>query len=126
MSDQVEGSAQHTSPFWPQWFQMMYLLIALFLSPLYLYLMSLYGVGDGLMMLFMALFLSFVTYYIFYLLLGFMFLASGAYWLISRYSNHVQRMKTILWWLLALIWGIGILGFAFELIPYNSSTRTYF
>lgn len=126
MSDQVEDNAQHTPLFWPQWFQMMYLLIALFVSPLYLYLMSLYGVGDGLMMLFMALFLSFVTYYIFYLLLGLMFLASGAYWLISRYSNHVQRMKTILLWLLALIWGVGILGFAFELIPYNSSTRTYF
>ena len=126
MPVQNENNVKAVSSFWPQWLKILSLLIALIISPLYLYLMSLYGVADGLMVLLMALFLSFVTYYIVYLLLGFIVLGCTAFWLMSRYSMHVQRIKVIILWMIVFVWGIGILCFAIDLVPYNSSTRTYF
>ncbi|OTG79043.1 hypothetical protein B9T33_13850 [Acinetobacter sp. ANC 5054] len=126
MPVQIDNNVKPVTSFWPQWLKILSLLIALIVSPLYLYLMSLYGAVDGLLVLLTAFFLLFVTYYIVYLLLGFFVVGSATFWLMSRYPKHVQRIKVFLFCALALVWGIGILGFAFELIPYNSSTRTYF
>ena len=126
MAVQCENNIKAGSTFWLQWLKILSLLIALIISPFYLYLMTLYGVADGLMVLLMGLFISFVTYYIIYLLLGLAVVSGTAFWLISHYSKQRQRIEVVILWMIALVWGIGMLCFAFGLIPYNSSARTYF
>ena len=126
MSDHTQETTVEIVPFWQTWFRRVWILILLIVSPFYIYLVHLHGVGDALMVLLMALFLCFVTYYIVYLLLASLLIGGVSFWLLSRYPQQFKRIEKLVFIATAMVWGLGILGFAFEVIPYHVLQRTYF
>lgn len=126
MSDHAQETTVEIVPFWQTWFRLVWILILLIVSSFYLYLVHLHGVGDALMVLLMALFLCFVTYYIVYLLLASLIIGGVSFWLLSRYPQQFKRIEKLVFIAIAMVWGLGILGFAFEVIPYHVLQRTYF
>ena len=126
MSDHTQETTVEIVPFWQTWFRLVWILILLIVSPFYLYLAHLHGVGDALMVLLMALFLCFVTYYIVYLLLASLLIGGVSFWLLSRYPQQFERIEKWVFIAIAMVWALGILGFAFEVIPYHVLQRRYF
>lgn len=112
--------------FWRQWLQLMGLCSALFLSPTFLYLVYLHGADGAIIVLLMMLTLFFLSYLLVYLLIGLLLLGGMSFWLITKYPQHVSAVQRGIVILIALIWIIGISGFAFDFIPYNVAQRTYF
>ena len=126
MSDHTQETTVEIVSFWQTWFRLVWILILLIVSPFYLYLVHLHGVGDALMVLLMALFLCFVTYYIVYLLLASLLIGGVSFWLLSRYPQQFKRIEKLVFIATAMVWALGLLGFAFEVIPYHVLQRTYF
>ena len=126
MSNHTQETTVEIVPFWQTWFRLVWILILLIVSPFYLYHVHLHGVGDALMVLLMALFLCFVTYYIVYLLLASLIIGGVSFWLLSRYPQQFKRIEKLVFIAIAMVWGLGILGFAFEVIPYHVLQRRYF
>ena len=126
MSDHTQETTVEIVPFWQTWFRIIWILNLLIVSPFYLYLVHLHGVGDAVMVLLMALFLCFVTYYIVYLLLASLIIGGISFWLLSCYPQRLKRIEKWVFIVIAMVWALGILGFAFEVIPYHVLQRTYF
>lgn len=112
--------------FWRQWLQLMGLYSALVLSPTFLYLVYLHGADGAIIVLLMMLTLFFLSYLLVYLLIGLLLLGGMSFWLIRKYPQHVSAVQRGIVILIALIWIIGISGFAFDFIPYNVAQRAYF
>ncbi|WP_180085441.1 MULTISPECIES: hypothetical protein [unclassified Acinetobacter] len=112
--------------FWRQWLQLMGLCSALVLSPTFLYLVYLHGADGAIIVLLMMLTLFFLSYLLVYLLIGLLLLGGMSFWLITKHPQHVSAVQRGIVILIALIWIIGISGFAFDFIPYNVAQRAYF
>lgn len=126
MSDHAQETTVEIVPFWQTWFRLVWIFILLTVSPFYLYLAHLHGAGDALMVLLMAFFLCFFTYYIVYLLLASLLIGGVSFWLLSRYPQQFKRIEKWVFIAIAMVWALGILGFAFEVIPYHVLQRRYF
>lgn len=126
MSDHTQETTLAIVPFWQTWFRLMWILILLMISPFYLYLVHLHGVADALMVLLMALFLCFVTYYIVYLLLASLLIGGVSFWLLSRSPQQFKRIEKWIFIAIIMVWALGTLGFAFNVIAYHVLQRTYF
>ena len=112
--------------FWRQWLQLMGLYSALVLSPTFLYLVYLHGADGAIIVLLMMLTLFFLSYLLVYLLIGLLLVGGMFFWLITKCPQHVLAVQRGIVILIALIWIIGISGFAFDFIPYNVAQRGYF
>ena len=112
--------------FWRQWLQLMALCSALVLSPTFLYLVYLHGADGAIIVLLMMLTLFFLSYLLVYMLFGLLLVGGMCFWLITKYPQHVSAVQCGIVILIALIWIIGISGFAFDFIPYNVAQRAYF
>ena len=98
----------------------------LILSPTFLYLVYLHGADGAIIVLLMMLTLFFLSYLLVYLLIGLLLLGGMSFWLITKHPQHVSAVQRGIVILIALIWIIGISGFAFDFIPYNVAQRAYF
>ncbi|WP_180124411.1 hypothetical protein [Acinetobacter sp. YH12097] len=123
-SNLLKNTSEHS--FWRQWLQLMGLYHALVLSPTFLYLVYLHGADGAIIVLLMMLTLFFLSYLLVYLLIGLLLLGGMSFWLITKYPQHVSAVQRGIVILIALIWIIGISGFAFDFIPYNVAQRAYF
>ncbi|MCL6231356.1 hypothetical protein [Acinetobacter amyesii] len=112
--------------FWRQWLQLMALCSALVLSPTFLYLVYLHGADGAIIVLLMMITLFFLSYLLVYMLFGLLLVGGMCFWLITKYPQHVSAVQCGIVILIALIWIIGISGFAFDFIPYNVAQRAYF
>lgn len=112
--------------FWRHWWHLMGLCSTLILSPTFLYLVSLHGADGAIIVLLMMLTLFFISYLLFYMLFGLLLVGGMFFWLITNYPQHVPTVQRGIVILIALIWIIGISGFAFGFIPYNVAQRAYF
>ena len=95
-------------------------------KPNFFYLVYLHGADGAIIVLLMMLTLFFLSYLFVYLLIGLLLVGGMCFWLITNYPQHVSAVQRGIVILIALIWSIGISGFAFGFIPYVVAQRAYF